>query len=168
MPMSAWSVPILRVRVPVKRLLTFVALAYATLLVASVFTRVDAWYESLSKPSWTPPGWLIGSVWTILYTLIGISSAVAWGESDSRLGRPGFAAILVTNLILNATWSLLFFTLHMPGLAFGEVVLLAASTVGLCLAAGIRSRTAGWLLAPYAVWVGFASVLNYTIWRLNA
>lgn len=150
------------------RLLLFMGLAYATLAVASAFTRIDAWYDALAKPSWTPPGLVIGIVWTILYTLIGIASALAWSGSDERVGRRLFGGLLGVNLALNALWSLLFFTLHQPGAAVAEIALLAVSTIALAVSAFFRARPAGYLLVPYAAWVLFAGFLNFTIWRMNA
>ena len=153
---------------PLLRLFLFLGLAYATLAVGSVFTRIDAWYDGLAKPSWTPPGVVIGIVWTILYTLIGIASALAWTGSDDRVGRRLFGVLLGANLALNASWSMVFFTLHRPGAAVAEIAVLAVSTIVLAAAAFTRVKTAGYLLTPYVVWVVFAGFLNYTIWRMNA
>jgi tryptophan-rich sensory protein len=147
------------------RLVLFLVLAFLPAVFGGLFGPGE-WYRGLAKPSWTPPGWLFGPVWTMLYLSIGIAGYLAWGASD---GRPRALPFTVygLQLLLNALWSWLFFGLHRPGLAFADIValfLLVVLNVALFLPI---SRAAGLLLAPYAAWVAFASALNHGIWRMN-
>jgi translocator protein len=138
-------------------------LVLAAALFGGMFTPGD-WYASLEKPSWNPPGWVFGPVWTILYVMIAIAGWLAWrGRDRSRLpitlwGGP---------LLLNALWSWLFFGLERPGFAFVDIVILWLLIAAFIVSAWRISRPASLLFVPYALWVGFAAALNFAIWRLN-
>lgn len=125
------------------------------------------WYASLAKPSWTPPGWLFGPVWTVLYAAMGVSAWLLW----RRRRQPGARRALAcfgTQLALNFAWTPVFFGLHCPGLAAVIIVALLAMIVATVAASWRVSRAASLLLVPYVAWVGFASCLNIAIWFLNA
>ncbi|MDX2016575.1 MAG: TspO/MBR family protein [Planctomycetota bacterium] len=126
------------------------------------------WYASIDKPSWTPPGGVIGAVWTVLYTLMGVSLwlLLRAAREPARHTRPALVAFGV-QWFFNAIWSGLFFGLRSPGLALIWIVLLLASILVTIAAARPVSRAAAWLLVPYAAWVAFATVLNATLWWLN-
>ena len=122
------------------------------------------WYTLLEKPSWNPPGWVFAPVWTLLYVLMGIAAFMVWKERG--LSLPVY--LFIFQLILNALWSYLFFGAHRPDLAFFDIVLLWLTIVVL---AGLfwKVRTsAGVLMLPYILWVGYASALNWTLWKLNS
>ena len=125
------------------------------------------WYASLRKPSWNPPGWIFGPVWTALYTMMAVAAWLVWK-------RGGFAAqrrlltLFLVQLALNATWTPLFFGLHWPGVAFFEMLLLWVAIAATIPTFWRVNRVAAWLLVPYLAWVSFAAVLNVTLWRLNA
>ena len=123
----------------------------------------DGWYAALAKPDWTPPGWLIGAVWTLLYALIAVASATLW----RRGAYPAYAALLAVNLALNAYWCRLFFAERRPTAALVEILVLEATCLGLVALAARRSGLAAGLLAPYAAWVAFASFLNWSIVRMR-
>jgi len=127
----------------------------------------SSWYAALEKPGFTPPGWVFGPVWTILYLLMGVAAFLVWQRGlGSRLVRTALASFLV-QLVLNAAWSPVFFGLHRIGLALGIVVLLWVA-IALTMYWFFRvSRPAGMLLVPYLLWVSFATVLNASIWHLN-
>jgi len=143
------------------------ALGYAIVSIAGgMLTDIGPWYRALVKPSWQPPDWLFGPVWTTIFILAAVSAALAWraaGETQRRM----VVILFVTNGILNVGWSLLFFHLKRPLLAGLEVILLWASIVALIWYVQRFSRTAAWLLVPYLLWVSFATVLNWTIVALN-
>ncbi len=131
-------------------------------------TGVREWYPSLAKPAFTPPSWLFGPVWTVLYVLMGVAFFLVWrGGHSSRAARSA-AALFGLQLLLNALWSPLFFGLRMPGLALLDILLLDAALLATVLAFFRVSSPAAWLLVPYGLWSAFASVLNFEIWRLNA
>lgn len=125
------------------------------------------WYAALRKPAWTPPGWLFGPVWTALYVMMAFAAWLVWHHGGfAYQGRP--LGAYLAQLGLNGLWSWIFFGWQRPGLAFGEILLLAAAVaVTLRLFARV-SKPAAWLLAPYLAWLAFAAALNFSIWRLNA
>src|SRR4030066_2509158 len=99
---------------------------FATLAVglsAGFGSRPDTWYYALTKPVWTPPGWIFAPVWILLYTLMGIALWLVWQRRSESLSTTAISLYII-QLILNAAWSLIFFGLHNPGLAFAEICLL--------------------------------------------
>jgi translocator protein len=102
-------------RAAIATLLVFLAIAFIPSFIATTFSS-DVWYEALAKPSWNPPRWLFGPVWTVLYTLIGYAGYLAWSSSVTNQ-RYAALAIYVVQLLLNALWSPLFFGYHSPSLA---------------------------------------------------
>lgn len=150
-------------------LVGFLVLTFAAAGIGGYFTgqSVREWYPALAKPAWTPPSWLFGPVWTILYVCIAVAGWLAWQRGG--FGAHPFAwAVFFAQLILNAAWSWIFFGLRQPGYAAGEIVILwlmiLAATVGFFRI----TAPAGWLFVPYLLWVSYASALNAAIWRLNA
>ena len=147
----------------------FVAVCFAAAGVGSVFTAssVKDWYVSLRKPSWTPPGWLFGPVWTALYLTMAVAAWGVW-RSAGLSGAPAAMVLFGVQLALNAAWSSLFFGLRSPEWALAEIVLLWLA-IGATTVLFWRVRAwAGLLMLPYWLWVTFAAGLNYSIWRLNA
>ena len=125
------------------------------------------WYQNLQKPSFTPPDWLFGPVWTALYVCMGLAAWLVWRKRlTSHVGVA--LSLFVLQLLLNAVWPPIFFGCRNPGLAFGEIVALWIAIVATVSSFSRISAPAGWLLAPYLVWVTFAAVLNGFIWRMNA
>ena len=126
-----------------------------------------SWYAAIEKPGFTPPSWVFGPVWTILYLLMGVAAFLVWRRGlDRRVARVALVWFLV-QLVLNASWTPVFFGLHRIGLALLVILLLWAAIV-VTLYHFLRvSRVAGLLLVPYLLWVSFAAVLNASIWHLN-
>lgn len=161
---------------PPARPLRLPALA-AWLLFTFIFAAIGAFatsqagefYGQLNQPSWAPPAWLFGPVWTALYALMGVA---AWrvyrtsGAAGARSVRPEMT-LYVVQLVLNALWSWLFFAWHRGALAFVELLVLWVAIVATIIAFGRRDRLAGLLLLPYIVWVSFAGALCYSIWQRN-
>jgi len=146
-------------------LLWWLALSFAAGTIGARFSPGD-WYQGLAKPGWTPPDGVFPPVWTALYALMGIAAWLVW----RRTGLAGGAlplGIFALQLILNVLWSWLFFGLHRPGAAFFEIILLWCAILATAAAFLGHSRAAGALLLPYLAWVGFASLLNFAVWRLN-
>jgi translocator protein len=134
----------------------------------SLFTTpsIGGWYVTLHKPWWIPPNWLFGPVWSVLYLSMAIAAWLVWrkgGVSGAKLALTLFAL----QLVLNVCWSAVFFSAHMPGVAFAEIVLLWLFILATVVSFWPISRVAGWLIVPYLLWVAFAAALNYAIWRLN-
>lgn len=125
------------------------------------------WYVHLAKPTWNPPGWVFGPVWTTLYAMMAVAAWTIWRRGGWREQRLPLGLFL-TQLALNALWTPLFFGLHRPDLALVDIIALWITIVATILAFARVHRGAAALLAPYLAWVSFATFLNYTLWRLNS
>ena len=128
--------------------------------------KIGTWYSTLVKPSWNPPAWLFGPVWSALYFCMAVAAWLIWRQ-DGISGAKVPLALFAVQLTLNVLWSCIFFGLEEPGLAFGEVLLLWSAIAATMIVFWQRSMIAGILFVPYLAWVSFASFLNFTIWRLN-
>lgn len=153
---------------------------------------LETWFRELKKPIFQPPDWLFGPVWSVLYAMMGVAAWLVGRERAAEFdppdrgselggGAPGkgaltarqqridwFLVAFAVQLLLNLGWSVLFFGLRSPGVAFVDICLLwLAIALTLRLAFPIRP-VAGWLLVPYLAWVTFAAVLNFRIWMLNS
>jgi translocator protein len=143
----------------VSLLLVFAAAALGA--VASI--NAQAFYAALVKPAWAPPAGVFGPVWTVLYTLMGISAWLAWRARCSR----GALVLFLVQLAVNALWSWLFFAWHRGALAAADVLLLLVLIAATMRAFWQSSRGAAGLLLPYLLWVAFASALTWSVWLAN-
>lgn len=126
-----------------------------------------AWYAGLTKPALTPPDWVFPVTWTALYAMIAVAGWLLW-RSRKRTATGHFAvAVWCLQLGLNAAWSWLFFGLHLTGIALAELAVLWTAILATVLLSRRQAPVAGWLLAPYLIWVAFAGWLNLGIWLLN-
>lgn len=154
---------------PTESILSGVAillLVAATAFVGGSF-GTDLWYDRLVKPELNPPGWVFGPVWTILYILMGLAAWLVWRTETYRRSKLQALGLFVAQLVLNACWSWFFFGLHNIGLALVDILLLLL-LLGLVTDRFFRiNRTAGLLMVPYVLWVGFATYLTWRIWVLN-
>jgi translocator protein len=128
--------------------------------------RPGDWYEQLRKPAWRPPNWVFPPAWAFLYLTIAVSGWLVW-RTSGFVGAAFPFAIYLVQLILNASWSPIFFGMRRPDLAFVEVVMLWSSIIATIAAFHCVNAAAAWLLLPYLTWVTFAAALNFAIWRLN-
>lgn len=125
---------------------------------------IPTWYGTIKKPSWNPPNWIFGPVWTLLYILMGTAAWLVW----KKVGfETTWVAVYALQLALNTAWSFIFFSMQRPGLAFAEILAMWAAIVATTVIFWQINPIAGYLFLPYLAWVTFASVLNGTIWRLN-
>jgi translocator protein len=146
----------------------FAAVAAVTVAVlGGLMTDTGSWYQGLAKPSWQPPDWLFGPVWTTIYALAAAAGVLAWRASQTQEQRQNLLIVFLLNATLNVVWSLLFFRLQRPDWALYEVALFWSSIVLLIYACWRRRILAAVLLVPYLAWVTFATVLNAEIVRLN-
>ncbi len=150
-------------------LLFFAFVCFAAAAAGSAWTSssVDTWYAQLHKPALNPPNWIFGPVWSVLYLCMATSAWLVWRVAGWSGGRYALVLFFV-QLGLNVTWSALFFGLRLPGAALVEVLVLLLAIIATAISFLPFSRTAFWLLIPYAAWVSFASHLNAEIWRLNS
>jgi translocator protein len=131
-----------------------------------VLTRLSPWYYALRQPTWKPPDWAFGPIWTLILTLLAFAIAYAWQAADTGQRQQMLWALLA-NGIFHVAWSGIFFMLQQPKLAFIELLVFWLSILGLIWVLGSISRTAGLLLLPYILWVTIAGALNFQIVRLN-
>ncbi|NIW24452.1 MAG: hypothetical protein GWN29_07735 [Gammaproteobacteria bacterium] len=146
------------------RLLVFLAITFGVAAFGAQFMP-GPWYAALAKPAWTPPNWVFGPVWTVLYVMIAVSGWLVW-RAQPRFGLA--LGLWSAQLGLNAIWSWLFFGLERPGLAAIDILVLLGTILATAYVFARISKTAALLLLPYALWVGFATALNIAIWMLNA
>ena len=138
-------------------------------VIGSIFTTpaIPRWYATLIKPPFTLPNWVFAPVWTSLYLLMGISAYLIWRKGLHNRQVNSGLRIFILQLVLNTLWSFLFFGLKSPFLGFLEIVLLWAAIILAILSFFRVSKLAGILLLPYILWVSFAAILNFSLWRLN-
>lgn len=150
-------------------LLLFILVCQSAGLIGSLFTfpAIDSWYAGLIKPSFSPPNWLFGPAWTTLYTLMGIAIFLIWLSPKENKERDKSFVLFFTQLILNTLWSIIFFGLKNPLLAFVEILLLWALILLTTIQFYKVNKSASFLMIPYILWVSFASVLNLFIFLLN-
>ena len=151
------------------QLLIAIAICEAAGIIGSIFTAqaITEWYSSLAKPALNPPSWIFGPVWITLYALMGIAVYLVWKHGFNAKPVRMALGIFALQLVLNTSWSIVFFDLQNPALAFINIIALWISIVWTMLLFYRITKTATWLLAPYILWVSFAAYLNFSIWMLN-
>jgi len=138
-------------------------------VIGAIFTtpKIGSWYLALQKPSFNPPSWIFGPVWTLLFFLMGVSLFLVWEKGFTSKKVKTALLFFVSQLFFNILWSVLFFGLGKPLFAFIEIFILWAFIALTILSFVKISKIAAWLLLPYLYWVAFASVLNLMIVLLN-
>ena len=142
---------------------SFLAAAIGT---AATYSSVNTWYPQLRKPEWTPPRWVFGPVWTLLYIAMSVAAWRVWRATDD-LGATRTFRLFRTQLALNALWSILFFGLRHPDWALVDIVVLWVLLALMQVWFWRADRIAGALWAPYLAWVTYAFALNAAIWNMN-
>ena len=146
-------------------LVLWIVLCQGVGIVSGLFTvrAIPTWYKTLNKPSFNPPNWVFGPVWTILYLMMAVA---AWIVSESPHPVLGISLFLI-QLALNFLWSLIFFGAKRLGLAFTEILFLWTAIASTTLSFFAVDSRAGLLMVPYLLWCTFAAVLNGAIAKLN-
>lgn len=146
----------------------FIALCFAVAALGSIATSAGlaSWYPTIVKPSFNPPNWIFGPVWTVLYGMIAVAGArlVLSPAHDKGLVLVAY----FVQLALNFAWSWVFFYAQRPGLAVIVIAAMWLAILATIVLAWPKDRVASWLLMPYLAWVSFASLLNIAIWQLNS
>jgi len=137
--------------------------------IAGLFTAsgVDGWYADANKPWFNPPNRIFAPVWTLLYIMMGISFFLVWKAPTDKTVKQTAMILFSIQLIINFSWSFIFFKMQQPGWAFAGIIVMWVMILLTIIWFGKISAKAAWLLVPYICWVSFASVLNYSIWKLN-
>jgi benzodiazapine receptor len=148
-------------------LIVWLALSFAAAAVGAA-ASVDAreFYSQLEQPTWSPPGWLFGPVWTILYAMMGVAAWLVW-ESRGRTNVKTALLLFIIQLVMNALWSWLFFQWRLGFWSSVEIVALWILIISTIAAFWQVKPLAAGLLVPYLAWVSFATALNITLWRMN-
>lgn len=141
----------------------FLLLVFAAATSGAMF-KPGPWYDSLNKPSWTPPAWLFPVAWTVLYIMIAVAGWLVWKSEGLGLSL----LIWIVHLGLNAAWSYYMFGAHRIDLAMYDVTAMWITLVAFILVAWPISPTASAIMVPYLAWVSFAAALNWRVWQLNA
>ncbi len=152
------------------RILISVVICLLIGFLAGIATQssVNTWYTTIAKPSFTPPNWLFGPVWTVLYVLMGISAGIVWSRGLHHIWVKTALYHFVFQLLFNALWSIVFFSLQQILWALLVIVALLILIVLTIKWFKVVNKTAAYLLIPYLLWVIFAAALNFEIWRLNS
>jgi translocator protein len=145
-------------------LVVCLVIVFAAGMIGAPFTvkATKTWYREIPKPAWTPPDWAFAPVWTALYAAMGVAAWLVWRQG-------GFAEqslalwLFIVQLLLNASWTPVFFGLRAFGAAFGLIALLWVAILATTIVFFRVSGTAGALMIPYLAWVSYASTLNYAI-----
>jgi benzodiazapine receptor len=156
-----------------KKKLTYIAISVTICLVIGFLSgfatqsSVNDWYLSLNKPSFNPPNWIFGPVWTLLYILMGISAGIVWAKGFYHIWVKTALYNFGFQLLFNALWSVVFFGFKDPFWALLVILVLLALILLTIKWFNVVSRVAAYLLIPYFLWVCFATILNYKIWEMN-
>lgn len=138
-------------------------------ITATPFTlsSIPTWYQTLTKPSFSPPNWIFGPVWTILYFLMGVAVYLVWIKGLQKQAVKTALTFFIAQLVFNFFWSILFFGLHSPILALIDILILWALILITIIRFYKISKIASYLLISYLLWVTFATILNLSIVILN-
>lgn len=149
-------------------LTAWMALCFAAAGAGAVASaNAKAFYGELVQPSWAPPGWLFGPVWTALFLCMAVAAWLVWRADAEPSARRWALTLFVVQLAANALWSWLFFAWQLGGWAFAEVIVFWVLIAFTCVAFWRIRSLAGALLLPYLAWVAFASYLNWVLWQAN-
>lgn len=158
------TVPSTRPGHGIPSLIVFVLFAAVAAVFGGSF-HPDGWFAALTKPEWNPPSQLFAPLWTLLYVMIAVAGWRVWRAT----GRTVMALhVWGAQLIVNGLWPFMFFGLHRIDIALADISVLLVLILGFIVTARRYSLLASWLFVPYAAWVGFATALNFAIWRLDS
>jgi benzodiazapine receptor len=155
-------------RIQYFRLIVSLIICQLAGFIGSIFTApaIKNWYALLEKPTFNPPNWIFSPVWILLYLLMGVTLYILWQNLPKREAKTALIVFAI-QLGLNILWSVIFFGLESPMVAFFEIVVLWFFILLTMIKAAKVSKAAVYLLLPYILWVNFAAVLNFFLWRLN-
>ena len=156
-------------KIKILPLIVSLSVCFSAAIIGSFFTSeaIPTWYSTLNKPIFNPPNWVFGPVWSVLYLMMGVSLYIAWQKKANKKVKQKGLIFFFSQLFFNTLWSIIFFGLHSPLLAFLVIIalwILIFLTIKNFL---LISRPASYLLIPYLAWVSFASLFNFSIVILN-
>jgi translocator protein len=136
-------------------------------VLGGLMTDLGPWYANLKQPSWKPPDWAFGPIWTAIFAMAAAAGVIGWRRAPSQAARELLLLLFAANGFLNVFWSLLYFRLHRPDWSMVEVPFLWLSILALAIVLSRYAKPAAWLLAPYLAWVAAAALLNWQTVQLN-
>jgi len=150
-------------------LLLWLSLAFFTAAVGAIASVTAAsFYAELVRPSWAPPAWLFGPMWSTLYTLMGVAAWLVWRQGRLQgTATKNALTLFVVQLAVNALWSWLFFAWRLGAWSFAEIIVLWVMILATLVSFYRVNRLAGLLLVPYLAWVTLATALTFSVWRAN-
>jgi tryptophan-rich sensory protein len=151
------------------RLVVSIILPLAVGAVAGMFTasEINGWFQTINKPTWQPPNWVFGPVWTVLYVMMGVAFYLIWNKEAPKTTKRLAMTLWIIQLVFNFLWSFIFFKKHQLDWALGEILVLWFFILLTILFFARISKLAAWLMVPYISWVTFASLLTFYIYDLN-
>ncbi len=161
--------PLMRYMNRLARLGVSVLSCFGAGLLGSVFVSSEAanWYAMLAKPSFTPPDWIFGPVWTVLYLCMALALWLVWEKDADATDLRGWVPLFFAHLLVNIFWTIFFFHFHTLLIAFIDILILIICVILLICGAWQHDRRAAYLLMPYLAWICFAALLNGAFWYLN-
>lgn len=155
-------------RIHYVRLIVSLIICQLAGIIGAIFTSpaIPDWYASLAKPDINPPNWVFSPVWTFLYLLMGIALYILWQNLPKTEAKVALVFFSI-QLVLNVLWSVIFFGLKQPLVAFLEIIILWIFILMTIIKSSRVSKATLYLLLPYILWVNFAAVLNFFLWRMN-
>ena len=150
------------------RLIASLIICQSAGFLGSIFTTpaIPGWYAGLEKPTFNPPNWIFSPVWIFLYLLMGVTLYLLW-QNLPKIEAKTALVFFAVQLALNILWSVIFFGFKLPVVAFIEIIILWIFILLTMIKSAKVSKAAVYLLLPYILWVNFAAVLNFFLWRLN-
>jgi tryptophan-rich sensory protein len=151
------------------RLVVSIILPLVVGAVAGMFTasEINGWFQTINKPTWQPPNWVFGPVWTVLYVMMGVAFFLIWNKEAPKTTKRLAMTLWIIQLVFNFLWSFIFFKKHQLDWALGEILVLWFFILLTILFFARISKLAAWLMVPYISWVTFASLLTFFIYDLN-
>ena len=151
------------------KLFISIALPLGVGAIAGMFTtsEINGWFRTINKPTWQPPNWVFGPVWTVLYLMMGIAFYLIWQKKAPPVQKRMAITLWLIQLVFNFFWSFIFFKQHQIDWALAEILVLWFFILLTILFFSRISKVAAWLMVPYISWVSFASLLTFSIYELN-
>ena len=143
-------------------------LCFGAAAIGGLFTQssVNTWYAQLTNPEFSPPNWVFAPVWNVLYFLMAVSLYHIW-VSGKEKGKTVAMTVFMVQLVMNVSWSAVFFGMRSPSGGFSMIIVLLLAIVGTIFSFSRISAKSACFLLPYLIWVCFAGYLNYHLWVLN-
>jgi benzodiazapine receptor len=152
-----------------KKLIFSLVICQLAGIISRFFTTASTrtWYNTLAKPSFTPPDWMFGAIWSLLFIFMGIALFLVWTAEVPTKTKQIAMILFFIQLLLTSAWNFLFFALKSPLSGFINILVLIIFILLTMFTFYPICKKAGYLLVPYLLWIVFSAILNYSVWALN-